>query len=354
MALAVVAARSCDASPKTHRPTTDIARPRKGTCINLHCLICVSHFWLSFKDRNEMPYQQCLNPSKASASATISLPRRLLTDLGEHVGEAWFPQRCLLCLSRCRGDFCENCQPLLDQNDQTRPQRCLRCGIVEPNEKKNADMHRCTHPRPAWSRLWVGMAYQVPLDGLLMLGKFANDPSACQALGRWLGIRMPGSAFFGISDGPPLVVPIPSTPSKLRLRGYNPVEQIARGWVQIAKRYGHPAPRLECKLLLRHDHGPSQSRRSAKDRALAPQASASASGTGSGSDSGSGSDLGLEHSAQTAGFYLNPSVLAAHGQSSHVLLLDDVMTTGSTLAAACLSLRAAAIQSISVAVLMRR
>jgi len=165
---------------------------------------------------------------------------------------------------------------------------------------------------------------------------------------------MPGSAFFGISDGPPLVVPIPSTPSKLRLRGYNPVEQIARGWVQIAKRYGHPAPRLECKLLLRHDHGPSQSRRSAKDRALAPQASASASGTGSGSGSGSGSDLGLEHSAQTAGFYLNPSVLAAHGQLSHVLLLDDVMTTGSTLAAACLSLRAAAIQSISVAVLMRR
>jgi predicted amidophosphoribosyltransferase len=47
-------------------------------------------------------------------------------------------------------------------------------------------------------------------------------------------------------------------------------------------------------------------------------------------------------------------VLAAHGQLSHVLLLDDVMTTGSTLAAACLSLRAAAIQSISVAVLMRR
>ncbi|MFM7659322.1 MAG: ComF family protein [Betaproteobacteria bacterium] len=194
----------------------------------------------------------------------------------------------------------------------------------------------------------MGMAYQVPLDGLLMLGKFANDPNACQALGRWLGIRMPGNAFFGISDGPPLVVPIPSTPSKLRLRGYNPVEQIARGWVQIAKRYGHPAPRLECKLLLRHDHGPSQSRRSAKDRALAPQASASGSG------SGSGSDLELEHSAQTAGFYLNPSVLAAHSQLSHVLLLDDVMTTGSTLAAACLSLRAAAIQSISVAVLMRR
>jgi len=111
------------------------------------------------------------------------------------------------------------------------------------------------------------MDYQVPLDGVLMLGKCGGDPNACRALGRWLGQRRP---FSCRADGqePPLLIPIPSTPSKLRQRGYNPVEQITRGWVQQARLDHRPAPRLKSRVLLRHDNGASQSRRTGKDRAL--------------------------------------------------------------------------------------
>ena len=56
----------------------------------------------------------------------------------------------------------------------------------------------------------------------------------------------------------------------------------------------------------------------------------------------------------TAGFYLGPGAKPALHAKRPSVLLDDVMTTGSTLAAACLALKAKPIQSISLVVLMRR
>ena len=234
--------------------------------------------------------------------------------------------------------------------------------MIAAEVKHSAEVHHCKHPNPAWDRLWVGMDYQVPLDGLLMLGKFAHDPNACRALGRWLGKRVPNTSHDN-GRTTPLVIPILSTPSKLRSRGYNPVEQIARGWMQSVKACALPLPRLECALLLRGEHGPSQSRRQAKERFLSQAKEASLSPAKEASLSPAKSAVLGAHDSMpasenslhaTAGFYLDPTVLKAHAPLEHVVLLDDVMTTGSTLAAACLALKPAALQSIAVIVLMRR
>ena len=265
-------------------------------------------------------------------------PRQLIRNIGSNLRAAWFPQRCLLCLSLARGDFCLACQPLLDRADLLRHARCLRCGRIKTQREQPKGSHTCKHADSPWDRVWIGMDYQVPLDGVLMLGKYGGDPNACRALGRWLGQRRPFSCH---ADGqePPLLIPIPSTPSKLRQRGYNPVEQIARGWVQQAKLDHRNAPRLESRVLLRHDNGTSQSRRTGKERALSAQAREASP---------------PDPSHGTAGFYLGPGAQPALHTRRPIVLLDDVMTTGSTLAAACLALKAKPIQSISLVVLMRR
>lgn len=265
-------------------------------------------------------------------------PRQLIRNIGGNLSAAWFPQRCLLCLSLARGDFCLACQPLFDRADPLRHARCLHCGRIKKESDQPEGSHTCAHADSPWDRVWIGMDYQVPLDGVLMLGKYGGDPNACRALGRWLGQRSPFSCHTDEQE-PPLLIPIPSTPSKLRQRGYNPVEQIARGWVQQAKRNHRPAPRLESRVLLRHDNGASQSRRTGKDRARSAQAREA-----SPSDPSHG----------TAGFYLGPGAKPALHARRDIVLLDDVMTTGSTLAAACLALKAKPIQSISLVVLMRR
>jgi len=188
------------------------------------------------------------------------------------------------------------------------------------------------------------MDYQVPIDGLLMLGKFARDANACRALGRWLAGRLGNFEAFLHQAALPVLVPMPSTPSRLRQRGYNPVEQIARGWRMKIKALGLAPPAIACDLLLRSERGPSQSRRNAKQRKLAnemPEAEASRAQEGK-------ADI------YRAGFYVNSERIAAYARSSRMVLLDDVMTTGATLKAACNVLRQSVPQPVDILVLMRR
>ncbi|NCZ75729.1 MAG: ComF family protein [Betaproteobacteria bacterium] len=305
---------------------------------------------------NHQDYPMYPAKKQTEQAFLIGLDRtgQALRNAGQSLVQAWFPQRCLLCLSLCKGDFCPACAPFLDDADQWRRFRCLQCGKLQASA--SAQVHACAHENPAWDRLWVGMDYQVPLDGLLMLGKFAHDANACRALGRWLGKRMLDQAASPHRKAD-LVIPMPSTRARLRQRGYNPVEQMARGWVQAAKALGQSPPRLARDLLLRDETGPYQSRRKARERR--PSLAASANHPASATDPSATKDpASAKGPAPTndcqAGFFLQARALQALAPQSSLLLLDDVMTTGATLTAACKVLRTAPIQSIGIVVLMRR
>ncbi|NBU01482.1 MAG: ComF family protein [Betaproteobacteria bacterium] len=274
---------------------------------------------------NHQDYPMYPAKKQTEQAFLIGLDRtgQALRNAGQSLVQAWFPQRCLLCLSLCKGDFCPACAPFLDDADQWRRFRCLQCGKLQASA---------------------------------LLGKFAHDANACRALGRWLGKRMLDQAASPHRKAD-LVIPMPSTRARLRQRGYNPVEQMARGWVQAAKALGQSPPRLARDLLLRDETGPYQSRRKARERR--PSLAASANHPASATDPSATKDpASAKGPAPTndcqAGFFLQARALQALAPQSSLLLLDDVMTTGATLTAACKVLRTAPIQSIGIVVLMRR
>ena len=140
-----------------------------------------------------------------------------------------------------------------------------------------------------------------PYAQILFDIKYRNRPQ----MGQWLTARAAGelrsSGFF---DGIEAIVPVPLHPSKLAERGYNQSDYLARG---LAQALGIP---VIDALKSTRAHG-SQTRRSATERWLNAQNTYT---------------LRTSHSQQLAG--------------KHILLVDDVVTTGATLEACARALLA--------------
>jgi predicted amidophosphoribosyltransferase len=138
--------------------------------------------------------------------------------------------------------------------------------------------------------------------------KYYQQPQLGQALGYALGIR-----WRAMASVPPLdaIVPVPLHPERFRQRGYNQAEWVARG---LALALGVP---VRTDLLLRLRDNISQ--------------------TGLGQ---------AERRANVQGLFG-----ARAGVPNRLLVVDDVLTTGSTLAEALLTLEAAGTQTAWVAAL---
>lgn len=106
------------------------------------------------------------------------------------------------------------------------------------------------------------------------------------------------------------VVPVPAAPARRRRRGFDPAELIAG---ELAKQLGLP-----CAKPLRRDDGPRQVGRPRSERLAAP-----------------------------------PRVRAVADPPGRPLLIDDVLTTGATLAASAAALRDAGTSEINAAVFAR-
>jgi ComF family protein len=141
----------------------------------------------------------------------------------------------------------------------------------------------------AWFYFRKGSAYQDVLHQL----KYEGRPDIGVSLGREFGNHLRHSRQFSIPDA---IIPVPLHPKKMRRRGYNQSAEIARG---LAHATGAP---LMLKNLVRLAHTDTQTRKSRFDRYL--------NVTGR---------FGVA----------NPDSL----QGLHLLLIDDVVTTGATLEA---------------------
>ena len=211
--------------------------------------------------------------------------------------ELFFPRRCVVCgrfLGIDEGDLCQDCLvglPLTYQWDIGQNAAFERLA-------KRFDVEG------AAAFLFFGS--ESDYRKILYAIKYGGRRKLGFRMGQLLGSLLAGSRMF---DRCQAVVPVPLHPLRRWKRGYNQAEEIARG---VAEAMGLP---LETALLRRSRYTKTQTR--------------------------------LRGAAKTknvqGAFRLNPQ-RAAKLQSEgirHLLLIDDVLTTGSTLAASATPLQAA-------------
>lgn len=200
------------------------------------------------------------------------------------LGELFVPRTCVVCGA------------LLGEGEECI---CLGCYMDMPRTdfhlKKNNLLERIL-----WGKMPLGRAssffyYRKGSDycKILYWLKYGGRRKIGNVMGRYMATELLPSGFF---EGIDVIVPVPLHPEKKKARGYNQSEMLARG---VSKVTGLP---VDATSLTRQKNVESQTRKSAYDRWTNVD----------------GIFL-LEHPERFAG--------------KHVLLIDDVLTTGATITA---------------------
>lgn len=224
---------------------------------------------------------------------------------------------CLLCGARARRHcLCPDCLADLPW----LPPACAGCALPlatgldtaceESGDSEGAE--RCPDCRltpPPWSRAFALFRYEFPVDRLIAALKYHGRLPLATSFGHLLADRLPP----GIR--PDVVLPVPVHPRRLRRRGCNQAALLAR---VVAR--GQRCDIDVSSLRRRRD--------TAMQKSLDPQA--------------------RRDNLANAFAWCGPSLAGRH-----VLLVDDVMTTGATLACLSLLLRTAGAGEISVLAVAR-
>lgn len=230
----------------------------------------------------------------------ISMVYRMAGGLSRGV----FPPQCLVCGEAGAGgrDLCRACAGDLPWQGAA----CLRCALPLSAGDAGQVCGFCRQQRPVLEQVHAAFLYASPVDGLLRRFKFHRDLPAGRLLAGLMAERLSGVAR------PQALLPVPLHRARLRQRGYDQARELAR---PLARALGIPL----CDGLRR-------------TRATLPQ-----------------SELDADQRRRN----LRAAFLARPGLPAHVALLDDVMTTGTTLQAAALALRRAGVTRVDAWVCAR-
>lgn len=228
-----------------------------------------------------------------------------MTRVVDHALDALLPSHCLLCGARGQGSLslCAACEADMPRNAAC----CARCAL--PLDVPAPLCGRCIKHAPPWNQAWVPFRYEWPLAQLEARFKFGGDLAA----GRTLSLLW--SASQAPPDVPDAIVPVPLHRSRLRKRGYNQAFELAK---PLAKHFGIP--------LLRD--GLRRSR---------------------------ATDAQTELTATRRRRNVRGAFQAQFNGKApeHVAVLDDVFTTGATLAECVRVLRKAGVARVDVWALAR-
>lgn len=225
------------------------------------------------------------------------------------LGRVLWPARCLLC-----GDPGQDGRDLCARCDRELPwsgPACQRCALPLPAipHDGSALCTLCEHEPPPLVRTVAAFAYAPPLDRLVPRLKFHGELAAGRLMGRLMAEALADQPL------PDALVPVPLHRRRLRERGYNQAREIA---APLARQLG---VRLRGDLLQRIRHTQPQSR--------------------------------LDADARQGNLDEAFTVSVRGPLPAHVVLVDDVMTTGATLHAAAWALREAGVHRVDAWVCAR-
>ena len=262
--------------------------------------------------------------------------KQLFFRLGRIVGQGLFPHRCCHCqrlyapevdneragpkpLGQLDRFLCRQCTHLLEFI--TSP-LCEICG--RPFETDHGVDHVCSRCESAaygFEAARSAVTYASAMRRLVHLYKYQGYPQLARPLG---GILWSALLSHWQADQFDLVIPVPLHRKRLRRRGFNQSALLLRHWPAPAGVSPHTAGdcRMMPDLMVRH-------------RATRPQ-------------------IGLDADARRANMrdafsIRDPSIIKA----KHVLVVDDVLTTGATANACAWVLRRAGAASVRVLTLAR-
>jgi ComF family protein len=213
-----------------------------------------------------------------------------------------FPATCLLCGAPGEGerDLCRGCGSELPLNRHA----CQRCAM--PLAAGLALLcGQCQQHPSSFDYIYAPLLYQSPVDFLIKELKFRGRLAVAQLLGDWLAAALESRG----DTLPQSLIPVPLHATRLRERGFNQALELARPVAQ----------RLGIALL------PDSVRRI---RPTAPQSQL---------------DMQTRHTNVRGAFIVNRPIHA-----HHIALLDDVITTGSTVSELAKVMRRAGVEKIEV------
>ena len=207
------------------------------------------------------------------------LPQALRDTLGA-LARHLLPSSCLLCGADSENTLlCPACSADLPRQATAV---CPQCSIETSLGERCGT---CLKSPPAFTRTIAAFRYDFPVDRLIQALKYSHQ----LPLAKWLGSSLSEQIATDEND---LLLPLPLHPSRLRDRGFNQSAEIAR---TIHSRLGIPM-NVDCLTRI---------------RATPPQAA-----------------LPLKERAKNV---RGAFECAADLSGKRILLVDDVMTTGSTL-----------------------
>lgn len=208
---------------------------------------------------------------------------------------------------------CASCNERLFKHEDTI---CTNCLIKLPRTHfhlwKENDFHRLF-----WGKVNIEYATafffflkESKYRKLIHKLKYQHMPEIGVILGRELGYEIAQSVFSEID----LIVPVPLHPKKEFIRGYNQSDKIAIG---LGQGMGKP---IDCKTLIRNTHTASQTRKNRYER---------------------------WENVNSIFTVTNHEIF----RNKHILIVDDVVTTGSTLESCIVEVLNAGAAKVSLAAL---